>query len=73
LSTDGKIHKYESSVVEMAMSSTTVNAFAVLLFLSSEIAAIAKTDDAMPESTFTRTGVPSRLLKTPKNGKNDPS
>ena len=27
----------------------------------------------MPESTLTRTGVPSFLLNTPKNGKNAPS
>src|SRR5690242_11283014 len=69
----GKIHRYESSVVDMAMSRTTVNAFAVLWCFKSSIAVMQKMLDAIPDMTFTRTGVPSFLLNTPKNGKNAPS
>jgi len=38
----GKIQRYEISVVEIAMSRTTVNAEAVLWCFRSEIAAIQK-------------------------------
>src|SRR5205085_3948018 len=69
----GKIQRYEISVVEIAMVSTTLNAFAVLWCLSNSIAAMQKADDVTPERTFTRTGVPNRRLKIPKNGANAPS
>src|SRR3954451_13793817 len=72
LSTDGKIHRYEISVVEIAMSRTTWN-FASCPPLNAAIATKQNTVAVIPESTLRRTGVPSLLLKTPKNRKNAPS
>src|SRR3954470_17855286 len=72
LSTDGKIQRYEMSVVEIAMSRTTWN-FALCPPLNAPIATKQNTVAVIPESTLTRTGVPSLLLKTPKNGKKAPS
>src|SRR5579864_298606 len=68
----GKIHKYESNVVEMAMSRTTTN-FALSPPWNAASATTQKTDAATPDMTLTRMGVPSFLLKTPKYGKNAPS
>ncbi len=67
-----KISRYESSVVEVARYSTTVKVLAFDPVLSST-AAIMKIVDTTPDSTFTRTGVPSLALNLPKNGKNAPS
>src|ERR1700760_1791861 len=63
---------YEMRVVEIAMSSTIWNVVSAPL-LKNATAAKQKTVETMPESMLTRTGVPSCLLNTPKNGKNEPS
>src|SRR5438876_2779718 len=70
--TVGNMRMYEINVVEIAMSSTTWNVASAPL-LKTEIAVMQKIEATTPERTFTRTGVPKRLLKTPKNGKNAPS
>src|SRR4051794_29804736 len=72
LITAGKIHRYEISVVEIAMSRTTWN-FALSPPWNAAIATTQNTVAVMPDRTFTRTGVPKRRLKTPKNRKNAPS
>ena len=54
------------------MSSTTWNAESEPL-LNQTIATIVKIDDTTPDITLTRTGVPSRRLKTPNHGMNAPS
>src|SRR3979411_1757025 len=72
LSTDGKIHRYEISVVVIAMLSTTLN-FALSPPLNAARATTQNAVDTIPDRTFTRTGVPRRRLNTPKNGKNAPS
>src|SRR5436305_10523785 len=64
-STAGKIQRYEINVVEIAMSSTTWN-FASWPPWNALIATTQNTVAVIPESTFTRTGVPSFRLKTPK-------
>src|SRR5437870_1182797 len=71
-STAGKIQRYEISVVEIAISSTTWN-LALLPPLKAPTARKEKTVAATPDITLTRTGVPSCLLKMPKNGKKAPS
>src|SRR2546423_14131532 len=57
-STAGKIHRYEISVVEIAMSSTTWN-FALLPPLKAPTARNEKIVAAIPDMTLTRTGVPN--------------
>ena len=54
------------------MSSTTTN-FAFAPPLNAASATMQKALETIPDMTFTRTGVPSFLLNTPKNGKNAPS
>ena len=54
------------------MSSTTTN-FALSPPLNAAIAATQKIVATIPDMTFTRTGVPSLRLNTPKYGKNAPS
>ena len=54
------------------MYSTTTNVFAFDPLLSNW-AAIMNTVETMPDSTFTRTGVPRRSLKTPNQPAKAPS
>src|SRR6266478_6053738 len=68
----GKINTYEISVVEIAMSSTTWNVESAPL-LKNPIATKQNTVETIPDNTFTRTGVPNRLLKPPKKRQNAPS
>ena len=63
----GKMRRYESSVVEVARYSTTVNVLAALALPESRYtAASMKIVETMPDITFTRTGVPRRGWKRPK-------
>ena len=54
------------------MYSTTVKVFG-LAARSSRTAATMKMVEVTPDSTFTRTGVPSFSLNTPNQGKKAPS
>ena len=65
LITAGKIHRYEINVVEIAIVKHH-HELRVAPAVEGRTATTMKTVAKIPDSTFTRTGVPSLRLKTPK-------